>query len=121
MKPIHTFSVVPKLPPEIEALRTIAYNLRWCWSHESIELFRRLDRDLWETAGHNPVLLLGSIEQAKLEAAAKKVIAAIAEGDLLRTQMAIVRRLAKHEPVNVIALQEQIAARVIETGKYVTA
>ncbi len=70
MKPIHTFSVVPNLPQEIEALRAIAYNLRWCWSHESIELFRRLDRDLWETAGHNPVLLLGTIEQSKLEAAA---------------------------------------------------
>ena len=58
---------------------------------------------------------------ARLEAAAKKVVAAVAEGDMLRTQMAIVRRLAKHEPVNVIALQEQIASRVLETGKYVTA
>src|ERR1700677_2000274 len=56
----------------------------------------------------------------RLEAAAKKVVAAVAEGDMLRTQMAIVRRLAKHEPVNVIALQEKIAARVLETGKYVT-
>ncbi len=58
---------------------------------------------------------------ARLEAAAKKVVAAVAEGDMLRTQMAIVRRLAKHEPVNVIALQEKIACRVLETGKYVTA
>jgi butyryl-CoA dehydrogenase len=57
---------------------------------------------------------------ARLEAAGKKVIAAVAEGDMLRTQMAIVRRLAKHEPVNVIALQEKIASRVLETGKYVT-
>jgi starch phosphorylase len=58
------------LPPAIEGLRAVAYNLRWCWSHESIELFRRLDQELWETAGHNPVLMLGTIEQAKLEAAA---------------------------------------------------
>ena len=57
---------------------------------------------------------------SKLEAAAKKVIAAVAEGDMMRTQMAIVRRLVKFEPVNVIGLQEQIAARVLETGKYVT-
>ena len=71
MRPIRTFSVVPSLPKEIEALRKIAYNLRWCWSHESVELFRRLDRDLWETCGHNPVLLLGTIEQVKLEEAAK--------------------------------------------------
>ena len=71
MRPVHTFSVVPSLPPAIEGLRTVAYNLRWCWSHESVELFRRLDSDLWEKAGHNPVLLLGTIEQAKLEEAAK--------------------------------------------------
>jgi len=57
---------------------------------------------------------------SRLEASAKKVLAAVAEGDMMRTQMAIVRRLAKFEPVNVIALQEQVAARVIETGKYVT-
>ncbi len=56
-----------------------------------------------------------------IEAAARKVIAAIAEGDLLRTQMAILRRLLKYEPINTIALREKIAARVIEQGKYVTA
>ena len=71
MKPVQTFSVVPSLPPQIEALRELAFNLRWSWSHDSIELFRRLDRNLWEQAGHNPVLLLGTIEQEKLEAAAK--------------------------------------------------
>jgi starch phosphorylase len=70
MRPIHTFSVVPSLPPAIEGLRTVAHDLRWCWSHESVELFRRLDPDLWERTGHNPVLLLGTIEQAKLEQAA---------------------------------------------------
>ena len=70
MRPVHTFSVVPSLPKPIEGLRAIAHNLRWCWSHESVELFRRLDSDLWETTGHNPVLLLGTIEQSKLEEAA---------------------------------------------------
>lgn len=71
MRPVHTFSVVPSFPKEIQALEKIAHNLHWCWSHESVELFRRLDRDLWETTGHNPVLLLGTIEQAKLDEAAK--------------------------------------------------
>ncbi len=71
MKPAYTFSVVPSLPQEIEGLRSIAQNLRWCWSHESIELFRRLDRDRWETTEHNPVLLLGTIEQSKLREAAR--------------------------------------------------
>lgn len=71
MRPVQTFSVIPHLPAEIESLRVLAHNLRWCWSHDTIELFRRLDRNLWETSGHNPVRLLGSIEQQKLEAAAR--------------------------------------------------
>ena len=54
----------------------------------------------------------------KVEAAAKKVIADVAEGDMLRTQLAIVRRLSKHEPFNTIALRQQIAQKTIERGKY---
>jgi len=71
MKPIRVFSVVPSLPKTLEGLRELAYNLRWAWNHETIELFRRLDSDLWEASGHNPVLMLGSIDQAKLETAAR--------------------------------------------------
>jgi glycogen phosphorylase len=70
MKPIRTFQVVPRLPAALEPLRKIAYNLRWAWNHDAIELFRRLDSDLWESAGHNPVRMLGSIDQARLENAA---------------------------------------------------
>ncbi len=40
----------------------------------------------------------------------------VGEGDMLRTQMAIIRRLAKHEPFNTIALRQKIAQRVIEMG-----
>jgi butyryl-CoA dehydrogenase len=54
----------------------------------------------------------------KIEAAAKKVIAAVADGDTLRTQLAILRRLAKYEPFNVIELRQQIAQKMIERGKY---
>ena len=54
----------------------------------------------------------------KVEAAAKKVIADVAEGDMLRTQLAIVRRLSKHEPFNTIGLRQQIAQKTIEAGKY---
>src|SRR6266853_760647 len=65
------------------------------------------------------VSLTNSID--KIEAAAKKVVAAVAEGDMLRTQLVILRRLFKHEPFNVIGLTQQIAARLIEAGKYVRA
>jgi alkylation response protein AidB-like acyl-CoA dehydrogenase len=58
---------------------------------------------------------------ATIEAAAKRIIADVAEGDMLRTQMAILRRLTKSEPANVIALQDAIAARTLEAGKYTLA
>ena len=54
----------------------------------------------------------------KIEAAARRVIAAVADGDMLRTQVAILRRLAKYEPFNTIALRQQIAAKTMEAGKY---
>jgi butyryl-CoA dehydrogenase len=55
---------------------------------------------------------------AQVEAAAKKVLADVAEGDMLRTQMTMLRRLTKSDPVNVIAAREKIASRVLEAGKY---
>src|SRR2546428_2166343 len=54
----------------------------------------------------------------KIEAAARKIVAAIADGDMLRTQLAILRRLAKYEPFNTIELRQQIAQKVVERGKY---
>ena len=55
---------------------------------------------------------------ARIEVAARRVLAAAAEGDNLRIQTTILRRLMKHEPTNVIGLRHQIATRTIEAGKY---
>jgi alkylation response protein AidB-like acyl-CoA dehydrogenase len=65
------------------------------------------------------VYIAGAME--KIEAAAKKVLAAVSDGDMLRTQMAILRRLAKYELFNTIELRQKIAQRMIEAGKYVIA
>ena len=62
------------------------------------------------------VYMAGALE--RIESAAKAVVAAASEGDMLRSQMAILRRLCKYEPFNTIALRDKIAAKVIETGKY---
>src|SRR5580765_149139 len=62
------------------------------------------------------VYMSGAME--KIESAARMVIAACAEGDMLRSQLAILRRLCKYEPFNTVALRQGIAQKVIETGKY---
>jgi len=71
VKPVRVFQVVPSLPVPLEELRRLAYNLRWAWNHDTIELFRRLDSDLWESSGHSPVRMLGLVDQEHLEAAAR--------------------------------------------------
>jgi alkylation response protein AidB-like acyl-CoA dehydrogenase len=57
----------------------------------------------------------------KVESASRKVIAAAADGDNLRIQTAVLRRLVKFDPINTIALRQQIAQRVIEAGRYAIA
>jgi len=79
---------------------------------------------LGETAATMPiamtrVYLMGAMD--RVESAAKIALAAASEGDLLRTHMAILRRICKYEPFNTVALAQVIAQRVIEAGKYVLA
>ncbi len=62
-----TYYVVPSLPENLEKLREVAYNLHWTWHSDSRELFRRLDRELWDETNHNPVMILGNISQERLE------------------------------------------------------
>ena len=62
-----SYIVMPKLPHKLEKIIDIAYNLWWVWTTDALELFRRMDRDLWEEVYHNPIKLLGSISEQKLK------------------------------------------------------
>src|SRR5213076_3262916 len=64
---IRTFTVLPHLPERLQALQKLAYNLWWCWNPEAVALFRRIDGDIFEAVDHNPVKLLGKVNQARLE------------------------------------------------------
>jgi hypothetical protein len=55
----------------------------------------------------------------RIEGFARPVLAACAEGDALRQNMAVLRRFAKFEPVNSIALRHRIAERLLSAGHYV--
>jgi starch phosphorylase len=63
---IKTFQVFPDVPPTLQPLLEMANNLWWVWHPDAAELFRRLDRNLWEEVNHNPVKLLGIIDQKRL-------------------------------------------------------
>jgi starch phosphorylase len=66
-RPIRTFTVLPHLPERLQALHKLAYNMWWCWNHEAVALFRRIDVDAWEQLDHSPVKLLGYLDQARVE------------------------------------------------------
>ena len=52
MPRVFSFHVSPSLPPALQCLNALSLNLRWCWDHPAIELFRGIDPDLWEQTGH---------------------------------------------------------------------
>jgi alkylation response protein AidB-like acyl-CoA dehydrogenase len=53
-----------------------------------------------------------------VENAAERILGSIAEGDMLRTQMAIFRRLAKHDPINTIAIGRAVAEEIVSAERY---
>ncbi|MCL2335500.1 MAG: alpha-glucan family phosphorylase, partial [Endomicrobia bacterium] len=61
------FVAVPNLPEVLTPLLAIANNMWWCWNSDAVELFRRLDRDMWEETYHNPKMMLGTVSQKRLE------------------------------------------------------
>lgn len=71
MPTVHSFTVLPALPDPLKGLESIAKNMFWSWNPDFIELFKRIDSNLWIACVHNPIKLLGSVSQAKLDASLK--------------------------------------------------
>ena len=54
----------------------------------------------------------------RIEVKAKCALSRIAEGDTLRTQLAILRRFLRRTPQDVIGLKRKVADRAIQLGRY---
>lgn len=59
------------LPERLSRLSELAYNLWWTWEPEAARLFGRLDYDLWNRLGHNPILFLREVGRPRLNQAAE--------------------------------------------------
>ncbi|MDO4780157.1 MAG: alpha-glucan family phosphorylase, partial [Bacteroides sp.] len=64
-------NVKPRIPAELGKLSEISRNIWWSWNNEALELFHDLSPELWKQCGHNPVLLLESMNYDTLEELAK--------------------------------------------------
>jgi butyryl-CoA dehydrogenase len=62
--------------------------------------------------------LLADETIALAEQTARRVLAACGEGDLLRTQLAILRRLARFTPADVVGLSRTVARHCIQADRY---
>lgn len=59
------------LPEELKCLDELAHNMWWSWNYEARELWKSLDKDLYEEVGHNPVMLLDRLSYERKEAIVK--------------------------------------------------
>lgn len=66
-----SFEVVSELPKALQPLKHIAMNFRWTWDHDTRELYRAIDKELWDGGEHNPIAFLESLPGEKLRKLAK--------------------------------------------------
>src|SRR5262245_10720632 len=61
MQPAPSVPSIPgasfRLPPQLEGLRRLAYNLYWCWHPRARQIWSRIDRATW-TRHRNPIPVL---------------------------------------------------------------
>ena len=79
---------------------------------------RKLAASAKSTAAASMTSLLADESMALAEQCARRVLAASAEGDELRTQLAILRRLARFVPQNAVELSRSIAQQCIQAERY---
>src|SRR3982074_369558 len=74
MPTYHTYNVIPTLPPALEPLREMTFNLWWTWEPAARRLFRHLDPELWNRTNHNPARMLQLSRQSPLRELAQDKI-----------------------------------------------
>jgi alkylation response protein AidB-like acyl-CoA dehydrogenase len=101
------------LEQQQEILMSIADIIMEAYAMESVQLRSQKCR-------HSPALadVILRDGMARIEIAARNVIAACSEGDTMRTYLAILKRYAKYEPVDAIAARRAIAERLLSMSRY---
>jgi starch phosphorylase len=59
--------VKPHLPDNLKSLEELSNNLWFAWNYDAIDLFQRIDADLWVKTQHNPKAMLNQIDQDILD------------------------------------------------------
>jgi len=64
-----SLEVQPRIPAKLARLEELANDLLYSWDRQVRGLFFRLDRELWESCGHNPKVFMRRVSQERLDEA----------------------------------------------------
>jgi butyryl-CoA dehydrogenase len=110
------------LPEHQEVMAALADCITEIYTFESCLLrAEKMIAASGDTSARNAIAMTryyGAKAMQTVETSVRKVIAACSEGDMLRTQLAILRRLAKYDPQDTISLGREIAQQVLKAGRY---
>lgn len=56
---------------------------------------------------------------ARIEALAKETLAAMEEGDMLKTQLSVLKKLTRSTPINTIKIKRELANHIVDQASYV--
>ncbi|WP_346243414.1 acyl-CoA dehydrogenase family protein [Shouchella clausii] len=112
-----------QLDQEQEVLAAVADIVSDIYSMESAILRTQKALDPSSPEKEQQKLLLTEVftQEAinRIEANAKKALSYMEEGDTLRTMLSMLRKLTRHQPVNVVAKKREIAKAIIAEKQYV--
>ncbi len=57
------------LPRRIQRLSELSFNMWWVWNQDAQQLFRLIDKPLWDKLSHNPIAFLQQVDRAFLDKA----------------------------------------------------
>ncbi len=111
-----------KLEQEQEILRNVSDMIIELYAMESaiLRTLKTLNKLGVDKAEHKLDMTQIYVQEAfdRVSLIGKNTLAAMEEGDVLRTQLSIHKKLSRYTPINTNALKRKVAARVIEAEKY---
>ncbi len=112
----------PNLAKEQEVLAKISEIIIEIFAMESglLRTQKIIARDGEEKAKHQIEAVKVYVDEMipQIELWAKQLVAYVEEGDMLRTQFAGIKKLARYQPIDSIRLKKSIAARIIDLEAY---
>jgi alkylation response protein AidB-like acyl-CoA dehydrogenase len=111
------------LEQQQELLANVADMIIEVFAMESVLLRaqKQLEKDGEEKAALKVLMAKAYINDTfgRIELLARETLAAMEDGDVLRTQLSVLKKLTRYTPQNVIGLKRELAAKIVESESYV--